>query len=233
MKNTNEFLEKFIKIETLLKAENTDEYNFYQVLKRYIKENPNFKKYEDDLFLCKRIRNLIVHEYNAANFIEFSDDCLKTLDNALAYIERPQYAISYATKKENIYKASINSFVDAVMVKMKERGFSYIPILDSKGTLIGVFSETAIFNYLVEHKDISIDKDLKFIDFKKYIKMENQKADYFLFRSIDLTLAEAIKLFDQKNNFKQTLKMIFLTKTGLGSEPILGILTPYDVLKSY
>ena len=68
-------------------------------------------------------------------------------------------------------------------------------------------------------------------DYAKYLPIEMHENEAFGFIGCDEDIEKAKSLFKRTKANKKRIVMLFVTKSGLRDERVLGILTPWDVLE--
>ena len=191
------------------------------------------RQFKDKLNLCREIRNLLSHhpEVNGEKIIEPSQAMLDILNEVINYVKRPPLAISYATPFENLLKASLNNNALTIMKKMEHRGFSHVPVLNG-GKFIGVFSVGTIFMYILGGNAIENIEKMEIGDFRKYLPFEAHTTERFRFISKSTTVIEAKTAFEQPQQRSRRLVALFITDNGSQGGRLLGMITPWDILRS-
>ncbi len=233
MLKSDEFLNLYRTLEELLCEKYSDRTrNYGSVVMQFI-NNAEGRQFKDKLNLCREIRNLLSHhpEVNGESIVEPSQAMIDILNEVIEYVKMPPLAISYATPFENLLKASLNNKVLTVMKKMERRGFSHIPVIES-GRFIGVFSIGTIFMYISENNSVENIDEMEIRDFLKYIPLEAHTTERFRFMSETTTVVEAKTAFEQPHQRSRRLAAIFITDTGSQSGRLLGMITPWDILRT-
>ena len=182
------------------------------------------------LDLCREVRNLLTHNSDADGqpLIEPSQALLDDLYEIIRYVEKPQPALMFATQAENILRAHMNDRAADIMRRMEKHGYSYAPIIEN-GRMTGVFGKHTVFSYVLENGCISQDTRIR--DFGSLLETENQKGQRFMFMGLGASYLDARAAFEKHVARNNRLAAIFITDTGDGSGKILGMLTPWDVMK--
>lgn len=198
----------------------------------YDKNNLIIKEYKDKLATVADLRNIIVHSKRGSDMKPIAEphlEVVETLERIKEKVMNPPKALNkIATGISKISYASMNDNAMKVMIKMHEKNFSHIPILDD-GKVVGVFSEDTIFSYLTENQIVAIDKDITINEFKEYIPVDKHINEFFIYENKDITIDKVIPLFqgDLKNN--KRLAAVFLTENGQPQERLLGMITIWDI----
>lgn len=195
-------------------------------------QHPRFSGSQNELDCCREIRNLLSHEIRIGGDFAVcpSDQAIAFLRRMLARIEQPPLAISRAALRNQLLLAQPEDSIFALVHRMQERGISHVPLL-SNGIVTGVFSENVIFEALLQRQHIQITEETPLSVFADFLSLTRTLGKTYLFLPESATLDEASDLFSQSAHRKEPkLKLLLLTKNGRTDEPLLGLLSPYDVL---
>lgn len=192
--------------------------------KKYNYLNENFK---GKLDMFRHIRNNIAHNViNEKLPIIVSIDVLNALEELLLKVKTK--TVYYAIKRKNIVLVNSKNTISEVIKLMSDNNFSHLPILNSRGAVIGVISETIIINLINKYKDNNIlDKTVG--EIFKFCSLENER-EFYVFTSEDSYLYELNDRIKRKN--KQKLGMVFITKNGMANGRLIGMLRTWDILRS-
>ena len=226
MDNNELFIEKYKELE-------------YEITKRYklaktispipfIEKKNDYAKYSKELNYCREVRNFLQHESKIDK--EFaviaSDEMLEVMDKIIDLVRNPVRIKDVYVSIDKVYYKGLDNYVYPSMISMDYKKYSHIPILE-KGKLIGVFSKTSIFKYLLEEENNNFSEYVKFRDVKKYISLNEE---YYLFTTLDTPVEDIIE--EVVMNFKngKRIAIIFVTDNGMENGDFVGLLTPYDIL---
>lgn len=111
---------------------------------------------------------------------------------------------------------------------MSKNTYTHVPVLD-KGVLIGVFSESTLFSYIIKNGVLFIEDDVLIKEFEEFIPIDKHESECFEFVSkkalvIDIENIFQIGLKDQKR-----ISVVFITENGKPKEKILGMITAWDL----
>ena len=143
MYKTSDFLELYISLERWAEVKYGEEGV------KAIEENHHNKKVQNDVRYFRKVRNVLAHNPNGSSkpLIELTDEFkerFETLCNKLMG-NISQISVPY----KDIYKREMSDKVVPTINVMKEKSFSYVPVMNGK-KVWGVFSESAIFNLVGE-----------------------------------------------------------------------------------
>lgn len=186
----------------------------------------------DELETIRVLRNNLVHSLQIDNddLFVIQDKVLDILEYEIAIIEHPILVSQKMIQLADVYIANLNSVAKNLIKIMLDRGFSYIPIINPDHTLYGVFSALSILTAAFNNEQFVMDDNVLVRSFDKYLDLNAQKGKYFMFVREESTMDEV--LYEYQNNVQKgkKLALMFVTRNGFSNEPILGILTPYDLL---
>lgn len=226
MNNNELFIEKYKELEYVI----TKRYNLSKTISpiAYIEKRNEYDRFDKELEYCREVRNFLQHEGKINN--EFaviaSNEMIKKLDEIIEFVKNPIRIKDVFIPLSKVYYKSLDNYVYPSMLSMDYKKYSHIPILKDK-KLIGVFSKTSIFKYLLEEDINRLNEDLSFRDIEKYISLNEE---YYLYEKLQTPVEEVKE--EVIKNFKQgkRIAIIFVTKDGTINSVLLGLLTPYDIL---
>ena len=226
-RRVNEFLEAYRHLEAAAAAFLPGDKKG-GVIARLIR-HPKFAPYREQLDCCRQVRNLLTHEVSVegSSPIVPGEGLIPFLEKMIALIEDPPRVSDRMTPRARLTVASVNDRVRALMTVMRERDLSRVPVL--KGEVVtGMFSLEAVFYACQE--GLEIDGETTVGDFARYLPLDAAPITSYRFVSRATTIEKAEKIFLGAYTRKSRLRALLVTETGSPEEPILGILTPYDVM---
>ena len=228
MNKTEEFIELYKQLEEL-------------AIKRYgypsdgkaisnLEKRTEFRGIKDELAYCREVRNLLQHKPKIGNSyaVEPSDEMIMLLKTTANKVQNPPRAKDIAIPMSTLCYKTMADFVRPAMLEMQENIFTHIPILED-GIVIGVFSENTLMSYIVDEEIVGIEDTMRFSDLKSYLPLDKHRAETFRFVRSDKPVAEISLLFEQALAKQDRIGLVFVTRTGKSNEPLLGILTAWDV----
>jgi CBS domain-containing protein len=228
------FLDLYKNLEQLVK----DKYSGNG--KRYESPIINFsnsregRPYKEELDSIREIRNLLVHlpMINGNYPLEPSEEIVAKLQEIIEKIEHPLLALDFAVRSDSIMKARLEDSVFSVMSRMENNGYTHVPII-SDGKLLGVFSKSTIFSYLITHGLTKIRDDMQINAFIDFLPIEKHRGEYYDFAAKDALYVEVREMFENTYQRKsRRLMVVFVTENGNPNERLFGMITPWDVLRS-
>jgi len=192
---------------------------------------PQLKKFKEDLDYCRVVRNFLTHNPKVGGVYPIipSVEMIKLLEHCLEVITNPPKAIDYAIPIERIYTVSLEHKLSEVIKVMNSFTYTHIPVIEN-GRLIGIFSENTVFTYMCRENSVSINEDTTIRQFEKYLPLDEHLNEYFVFLPMTAFLYEVQELFKYTPKRKKLLTVVYITKNGKRDEPLIGMITPWDVL---
>lgn len=181
------------------------------------------------LNVCREIRNLLTHnsDKNGKPLVEPSQEVLDSLYEIIAYVQKPQPAMMYATEAARILRASMNDRAMDIMRRMEKHGYSHVPVMDDD-RIVGVFGVAAVFSRVLDGGVIGPDTRIK--EFGGHIRLDKQTSGRFLIMGPNATYLDVRGEFEKYEDRNSRVAVVFITSTGDESGELLGMLTPWDVM---
>ena len=229
-------VEIYNRIDHCLQELDTNDGAFLPFSRRVLKLSdtvPIVREYRRELALMADLRNLIVHEsVSKLNPILEPHDLLMTeFETILRRMELPPLAIDHiAITIHDIYAINMDTKLTVAMKHMHAQGYSHVPILDY-GKVIGVFSERALFTFIVEKGAAALTPQLVMRDLIDTVNMSNRafQRERYRFVSRDTPIQDVENLFWRHTKQNRRLAVIFITDTGDRNEKLLGMITAADL----
>lgn len=227
---TELFLDRYKQLETELeKRYQREKRRFSSVVNEFIRDSES-EPIREHLQTCREIRNLLTHNANVGGLpvAQPSKPIVAMMGEILNYVKTPPLAISVATKGENILKANMSQRVLRLMEVMVKNGYSHVPVMEN-GIFCGVFSQGAVFMYTLYSKK-QIRKDTTIAEMKAHLPIEQHHENY-VFVNKRATQMEIRRIFERIREKNRRVSVVFITETGKIDEPLLGMVTPWDIIK--
>lgn len=218
--NTSKFLETYKKLEFLESIDPTR----YERIKR-----SNYQLF--DTF--RHVRNCLTHTPKTLNdnyIFHVSNEILELLESIVHQMVTK--AIEEGTRVESIYTAKATDTINDSILIMDRKNYANLPVLDDKGVVKYVVSNRAIISALASNMNQEYDRNVKYTieDLKEFFELDANKDIYYEFMDINTYAYEAKMKFIGYNPDHKRCSLIFITKNGSKNEPILGLVSPSDVL---
>ena len=228
--NSEIFLQKYRILEGLLEKRYEGRKISSSVVIEYIRDIDS-RPVRVELDLLREIRNILSHNAGPGGepVVEPSDEMLKRLDEIIDYVKRPHMAAEFGTPADKVYCASPNDMVVHVMRGMYKNGYSHVPVAE-KGSPMGVFSVKSLFDYLVDRGLDNVNDDLRIGDLGRHIGFEGRVGERYMFVSAGTSIVEVRQMFQKYTEKNRRMSAVFVTENGVQGEPLICMLTPWDVL---
>ncbi len=190
------------------------------------------KKYREEINLCREIRNLLSHhsEIEGSEVIEPSEAVVEILQKIVDEVEHPKRAINICTPADKLVKTNLNGRITGVITQMDERGYSHIPVMNGE-VLYGVFSVSTMFTYFKRHLNEKIENEDRLEKFADFLPISEHSTENFKFSGADTTFYDIKDEFINEGPKSKRLAAIFVTENGNPDEKLLGMITPWDVIR--
>lgn len=179
------------------------------------------------------IRNDLIHELdmNKDNFLEVTDETIKFLQELIRILEHPKTAKDIARPIDSAYtiKSYAQMKITDLIRKMREKGFTQVPLLDDNNVLKGVFSPNVVFEYI----SINPNADFSSItlkEIKDLCAISKHFSESYIFIPERMIEEDIDDLFTENLNTNKKPAMIFVTKNGQANEKVEGIIVLKDLL---
>ncbi|MFA5449467.1 MAG: CBS domain-containing protein [Clostridia bacterium] len=196
----------------------------------YLAQRKGFQRYAEGLHHIRRVRNLLFHDnpkYEGEFIVEPSDKLIEFIAYIGDILTHPISCHDIAVKK--VHTASLNDGVLYAMRDMREKGYRHLPIVENR-RVIGMFTDGTIFAYMLKDGIMEISESTTFADLKEFLRFDSHLHETFVFMKKDAPVDEAEEAFGNIFGDFKRIGMILLTENGKPSEPLLGILTPWNVI---
>ena len=161
-----------------------------------------------------------------AKSIRYSNNTVM-IDDVIGGAKASAPVTNFWIPRDKICVCSLSDTISSVIDRMIEGGYSHVPVLDGVGKVIGVFSESTMMEAWkanIRCADAATMNDLAAI-----LPIDNHKMDVFEFVSQDATSASLQKVYKESFENNERIGLIFVTENGNPNEPLLGIVTVWDI----
>lgn len=232
MSNAEKFLLIFNQIEkhlvNLAKVEKYEE--FVTLLFRLSETDRVIKAYKNDLREYAELRNAIVHQTTGKPIAEPYDETVESLQRIYDSIRKPPTAYDIAS--EPVFSCGTEDHIVDVVKKMTEEVYTHVPVKEND-KFVGVFSESTLARWLGKfaERDSFILEATKIGQLKEYFDKQDSAFCCYKFVSRN---TDAFSIQDDFLSFVKEVKRlgaVFVTQNGKKEEPIIGIITSWDLPK--
>jgi predicted transcriptional regulator len=209
--------------------------HFYENMKKFLRLNPRYQHFKDDIDYINDVRRIVTHKENMEGVPVIPTDALcRKLEDTLKKIKNPPKWSSIAIPANQIYSCTEDNQISDVVNEMAGNTFTHIPVVKN-GVFQWLLSESVFVQWLSDiiEKGEIITEATSVSQLKKYVKKTND--DYlFLSRDTDIyTIKEKFQtaIKEKRNGVAKRLGVIFITNSGKETEKILGLITAWDIGK--
>ncbi len=201
-------------------------------ISRFLCSQEKFRALSEDIRYCQEVRNWLQHEAKVSGEFALlpSKEMISFIDELTEKVRSPRRCQDIAIKAERIFSRSMSSSLRDTVSTMRQRGFSHVPILKN-GTVVGVFDENSLFNYIGDHGNFTLDGTMKLSDISAYLSLNGRKTERFLFAKPSAYVEDIEEMIEQESRKGKRVIMIFLTATGKENSQLRGMLTPWDIIE--
>ncbi len=189
-------------------------------------------RYREELDVFREMRNLLSHhgQIDGEYIVEPSVPAVEKMREIVEYAKNPPAAMQAAVPTSEILCADFDDSVAKLAEIMEKRGFSHVPVIDGRGILAGVFSVGTLFTFLRSgtYKDI---RQLKIGDLREVIRPERHSTEQFAFVDRNATCYRIKEIFNHEGPSVRRVAAVFVTQNGKQNSPVLGMITPWDIIK--
>lgn len=233
MPNADVFLELYKNLEELLEVKYTtdDKKPFGSSVMRFYHSDEG-KKWREELNICREMRNMLSHHAKIGGKVIFqpSDEVVDILRRILDDVKNPPVAMTIATPAEKLFTCSPEDSAESIIHIMKERGYSHVPVFEN-GVLVGVFSVGTVFSMVDKYGADGVQPHTRIRDFEEFLPIGKHITECFGFISENAPFAGLKKRFTANAPHERRLAALFVTRSGRDSEKVLGMITPWDMIK--
>lgn len=225
---TDQFLDAWRRLETAAERVVGSDSRSNAVLR--LCKDPRFSAYREQLDYCREVRNLLSHQAKVGGeyAVHPSDAVLEMLNTVLARLEAPPRVTEVMTPLEKLLTAQEQDLVLDIMRQMRSRGLSHVPVMKND-RVKGVFSVETVFQGVLDGK-WPIDKNTTFREYADYLPADSHMGCDYRFIHRNTTLDNAELMFEKAGKRTRKLKLLLVTKNGGEDEPLLGVVTPFDLM---
>ena len=191
-------------------------------------------KNRDLLIYIRDVRNALQHPKHSSegHAIQVSQAFLDEVQILLKYLKRPPTASSVAVPRKKIKTADLADRLGDLAEEMLQAGYSHLPILDEREAVIGVFNEAAMFDYLWAEIETIVGRQMQISEILSHCRLDVVRTESFKFVKPSTPIDDLVETFLYLESPTSRLGAAFVTASGKKTEPLLGMLTPWDVLAS-
>ena len=198
------------------------------VIPRLIR-HPKMEPYRDELDCCREVRNLLTHEVKVGGAVPLipGPGMNAFLRRVIDILENPPRVRDRMTPRERLYTVSRETRLADALTEMEKRSLSRVPCLSGE-RVVGMLSVEAVFRVFLDR--VPVDDTTTIAAIMPYLALDVVPSVAYRFVSPELLLEEAESLFSGAYGRTCKIRALLVTDRAAPSAPLLGIVSPYDVL---
>ncbi|WP_025784119.1 CBS domain-containing protein [Sporosarcina sp. D27] len=230
VKNSDRFIIAYNRIEKSLskKVDDSGFMPFYRLIEKAKIKNSVVRNHEEDLREFGDLRNAIIHHRTGVDYViaEPHDDIVERIELIERKVSNPLNVGALFGCKVHTLQAS--DPLTAALRLMRDNKFGQLPIYQN-GKFKGLITAAGITHWLAgQSTEDSISREIPTLsDVYNYEK----RKESFEFVRRDLSVYEAEDYFKRAISRGTRLEALLITDTAEHNEKLIGIITPYDLLK--
>lgn len=191
--------------------------------------HPKMEPYRDELDCCREVRNLLTHEVKVGGAVPLlpGPGMNAFLRRVIDILENPPRVRDRMTPRERLYAVTPEVPLAEALVEMEKRSLSRVPCLSGE-RVIGMLSVEAVFRVFLDR--VAVDDATKVAAVMPYLALDVTPSVAYRFVSPGMLLEEAERLFSGAYGRNCKIRALLVTENASSSSPLLGIVSPYDVL---
>lgn len=233
MTNSDIFLELYKELEETLSVRYSGSKKpVGSVIMRFFGDDDG-RKWREELNICREMRNMLSHHamIGGKAVFEPSDEIIGVLRQILNEVKNPPVAMSVATPYKRLFTCTGEDSVEEISRKMKSFGYSHVPVMKGR-RLIGVFSVGTVFAALEKYGSEWLRSCKRIGDLEEFLPIDEHITERFGFVSDSAAFTGLKYRFTANSPSERKLAALFVTENGNDTEDIMGMITPWDMIKN-
>lgn len=230
--NADLFLTAFNQIERHLRSafNATGHIGFKRLVDALGQRNSLVALYKQDLIEFLELRNAIVHHSTGMPIAQPSDEAVARIQELELKLTNPPLALEIASKP--VFTCTTDDDIVEIVRVMNEKHFALIPVYD-KGQFAGVFSESSLTKWLAHIATVEgfVIKEQRIGELADFFDHSDNKHNAFRFVAKETNAYAVRDDFIEYMADHKRLSAVFVTEHGYPTEPIVGIITAWDIHK--
>jgi predicted transcriptional regulator len=200
---------------------------FSDLVRRCAQSSAAVRHHESDLLQFAELRNAIVHDSVDPEraIAEPHDDIVEKIERIAHELTEPELLLP-RFGRHVVYVYGSDPFPNLLSL-LYTHGFSQFPVFDESGAFKGLLTDRGIARWLArrhgsEYISLSGTKVSEVLAFE-------QPSDNCRFVAPDTDIYQVKELF-VRGQSRQKISAVLITQSGLAQTPLLGIITPVDLV---
>ena len=225
MSNAIDFISAYNTIDSRLRAIYRGKGNlqFSDLVRRCAEFNNTVRKYEDDLLLCAKLRNVIVHDSKKDLIIaEPCDEVTSQLCHVADLLSMPPRLS--VLKEKNVTGIDADATLGDALVRVAQTNYSNLPVYQ-KDRMIGILNNRRIVRVIGQALERGEDVDEYLMTPCAQVLQEEDMNRFYRVLGRKDTVQEAIDAFEDNRK----LLAVVVTESGYVGDKIVNLLTSADI----
>lgn len=168
--------------------------------------------------------NFEVQKVESESTKQFREAEAERVENFIFYLSTIDSVEKKMKKFDDLLVAHMEDLVVPILEQMVENDFSYLPIINEENECIEVFSAYVLMAYSLGK---ALDKRTTFADIYDVLQEDNVLRKNYVFKKLESPIHEVLSEFKRTSTFHQDV--VLITRYGIQHEPLLGMITAWDI----
>lgn len=188
--------------------------------------------HRSEIWHVRDVRNLIAHPpaNSRGPTVVVTSDLMRRTQRLLDALTTVRTASTAGVPLEKLFTVTTDTKLIMVADTMRAKRYSHVPILDERKRVIGVFNESAIFDYLVSQTIIELTDTMVVADIMDHCRLDAGHTESFRFVRPDTTEDEMLDVLVNIEGDFTRVGALFVTASGTVTEPLHRMVTLWDVV---
>lgn len=188
--------------------------------------------HRSEIWHVRDVRNLIAHPLanSRGPTVVVTQDLISRTQRLLDALTTVRTANKTGVPLSQLFTATTDTKLITMADIMREKRYSHIPVLDEQNRVIGVFNESAIFDYLVRETIIELTDTTMVAELMDHCRLDAGHTESFRFIRPSTSEDEMLDaLINVEGEFTR-VGALFVTPSGDPTEPLHRMITIWDVM---
>lgn len=186
-----------------------------------------------ELLIYAKLRNVIVHDTTSDEPVARpSDATIEKMRRIIQLMTQAPLALdSIAHPYTELLITKPHHKAAELMRRMHKAKASYVPVIE-EGFLAGVFSMSTLSAYINAKGTAGLNEELTIAQLEPFYRINNSKrTEAFFSARADADIYEIDNIFNKTVNTELTIGAVFITHDGSINGQLLGMITPFDLVR--
>ena len=190
------------------------------------------KERRSEIRHVRDVRNVIAHPQakSSAPAVVVSPDLIARTQRLLDTLTTVRTANTAGVPRAQLFTATTGTRLITVADTMRAKRYTHVPILDEANRVIGVFNESAIFDYLVRETIIELTDTMVVAEVMDHCRLNAGHTESFQFIRPGTTEDEMLDALVKVEGEFTRVGALFVTPSGSPNEPLHRMITIWDVM---